>query len=123
MGRPLFRAPRRGALTIRLPNLATLGEDLFHQIVAGECAAGPPPVLGASWASMVGEQGADLFFESRDAFFNRHLGHDGNSWTIHLFGGYFRRQFLTGQDQAGWHVLRFGTATLRRWSASAQARI
>jgi hypothetical protein len=78
MGWAFFPAPDTGTFPVRSANLSAFLEDLLHEIISGESAARPPPILDASRPRAIGQQGSDLFFECGHALFKRRSGHD---WT------------------------------------------
>jgi|SRR6266849_7139 hypothetical protein len=78
MGLPLFPAPRLGTLPFRVANLATLLEDLLHEIISSKDSARAAPILSTSRPGVIGKQGADLSLQCCNSFFNRSSWHD---WT------------------------------------------
>jgi hypothetical protein len=62
-------------LPFGLANPAAFREDLLDQIITGERPTGAAPIFRTSQFGMIREQGADVSFQCRYAFFKRCSGH------------------------------------------------
>ena len=73
---PLLSPTAPDTLSVGFANLAALGEDLLHEIVARECSARAPPILDSPASGAVVQESADLFFKRCHTFFKGRLGYD-----------------------------------------------